>query len=133
MAIKTAYKPKKSVENIPVEKDLAAIDENIPKVEINSEAQEPIAALSVEAEPAAAVAAINEATKVDDAALALKKQLDAVRQNEELQRQQAAMMAALQPPTREQLLDQWKKQGMSETEAAFLQKNPALIDNPRLT
>jgi hypothetical protein len=70
--------------------------------------------------------------KLDDAALVLQKQLDGLRKSEEIQRQQAAQ--ALQPPvTREQKLALWKQQGMSEIEAAFFQKHPAMIDHVDIT
>ena len=62
-----------------------------------------------EVEPSNTVAhAIEAAATADDAALALKRQVEALRQSEELQRQHAAYMAAQRPPTREEKLALWE-------------------------
>ena len=126
-----------------IKSDIPPVEEtpepNIPAVEIDGEKVEPVVAASIEApaevEPSNTVAhAIEAAATADDAALALKRQVEALRQSEELQRQHAAYMAAQRPPTREEKLALWKQQGgMHEAELKFLEANPELIDFPQLT
>ena len=135
MAVKSAYKPKKPVENIPQAEELP--ETNISEVKIDGEELEPVAAVSVEAEPDVeppeVQQAVEAAVKADDAAAALKRQVDAVRQAEALQRQQAAqMMARQQPLTHEQKLELWKTQGLTIAEADFLREHPAMIDHPQI-
>ena len=132
MAVKTAYKPKKE---FPAE--------NIPTVEIDGVEAEPVAALSAEVspelEPAEAESEAvreyeKEVAKADAASLALKRQIEALRRSEEIQRQQAAQLAAQRPPTREEKLAMWRQQGgMHDAELRFLEANPELIDIPQLT
>ena len=87
-----------------------------------------------EPEPIAEAEALHEhqaeVEKADEAALALKKQIDALRQSEELNRRAAAQAAQLQqrPPTREEKLGYWRSQGMPEDQVEFLKENPAMID-----
>ena len=69
--------------------------------------------------------------KPDDAALMLQRQLGEFRKSEELQRQQAT--ANQQLPTRAQTLAAWRQQGISESEAAFFERNPRMIDFPQVT
>lgn len=73
-------------------------------------------------------AAIAEAVQADESRHALKSQIENLRRSEQLQRQ-----AQMRQPSREQLLELWKQQGMTEPEADFLRANPELIDNPQLT
>ena len=63
----------------------------------------------------------------DEAALALRKQVEALARSEAIQRQQAAQAVPQQPPTREQKLAHWQSQGgMSEAEAAFFEEQPGI-------
>jgi hypothetical protein len=84
------------------------------------------------------VAAIDTAIP-DEAGEALRQQLNALRQSEELQKQfalhqRAAQMAQrTQPMSREQKLEVWKSQGLSDSEADWLRERPALIDRPEIT
>jgi hypothetical protein len=50
-----------------------------------------------------------------------------------LQRQRQAQIAQQLPLTREQKLDLWKRQGLSDAELQFLAEHPAMIDYPQLT
>ena len=68
----------------------------------------------------------------DDATLALKKQIEGLRQSEQMNRQQAAMPQQ-QPMTREAKLALWRQGGMSDAESHFLQQNPEMIDHSDLT
>jgi hypothetical protein len=72
-----------------------------------------------------------ESSQVDEAALALKKRVEELRQSEALLRQAAQPIP--QPPTREQVLASWKAQGMSADDEAFLAAHPELIDGYQLT
>ncbi len=105
MGVKSKYREKP---------DLAP--NNIPEIKIDG----------INAEPAAAMMTteIPDAAKADEAALALKRQIEALRQSEAVQRQAAP---------REQLLHKWRSEGMGQTEEHFLRANPGMIDNPQLT
>jgi hypothetical protein len=125
MRTKTRYREIKS-DILPVEEIPA---ENIPEIKLNGVEAEPVAALSAEIppqpepEPAEAESEAvreyeKEAARADDAALALRKQLEQIRASEELQRQHTEHMALAQqqPLSREQKLDLWKSQGVPEVE-----------------
>jgi hypothetical protein len=73
--------------------------------------------------------------RADEAADRLRDQLKALAQSEQAIRQhQAAQMAATQrPQTREQLLEQWRREGVSEANIDFLQGHPEMIDGWQLT
>jgi hypothetical protein len=89
-----------------------------------------------DAEPSeAVVAAISAAEQADAAKSALAKQIESLRQSEALQRQhrEAAAMAQRLPPTREQRLEVWKQQGMSDEDGRFLSEHPGMIDHPQVT
>ena len=140
MRTKSKYREIKSGQNIPAESPAEEIPEpNIPKVEIDGEEIQPVATVSVDAspdvEPSDAIAhTIAAAAKADDAALALKRQVEALQASEQLQREQAAaMMASQRPLTREQKLEFWKLQGLSAEETKFLQSNPEMIDHSAIT
>lgn len=78
--------------------------------------------------------ALQTAVEADEAAAALKRQIEAIHEAEALQRQQAGqMMAAQRPLTREQKLDFWRQQGLTDEETKFLQANPEMIDNSAVT
>ncbi len=121
-----------------------------PKIPQPDDKPEPID--GQEAEPLVAVAAelspeeteeTNEAVreyqkeveKADEAALALQKQIDALRRSEQIARQYQAAQAAQvrQSLTREQKLAIWKQQGMTQAEERFLSENPEMIDAHELT
>ena len=136
MRTKSKYREIKS--NIPPVEESAA--ENIPEMKLNGVEAEPVAAVSAEIPPQpepdleAIAKAANEAATADEAALALRKQLEQIRASEELQRQQAAvMMAAQRPLTREQKLEFWRQRGLSDEETRFLQANPEMIDHSAIT
>ena len=67
----------------------------------------------------------------DDATLALQKQIEGLRRSEQLQRQQASLPP--QPMSREQRLEAWRAQGISDSEAAFFVRNPEMLDRPEVT
>ena len=124
MKTKTAYRPK----NIPTEEP-----SNIPE-----EPPQPSESVRVEftdkTEPAVAVVSQDQYPEPNEAAEALKRQLEHLRTSEELQRRHAERMAQQQqqPPTHQQLLQAWRSQGADEGDLAFLESNPSLMDNPRL-
>jgi hypothetical protein len=119
MRTKSKYREINS-ENTPAEKEL-------PVEAVIAPPEAPAVAVAIEkpqAEP--------QATKADDPALALSKQLDELKRSEEIQR---ASQVALQQQSmsREQRLALWRQRGLSEAEASFLQRNPAMIDFPEIT
>lgn len=133
---KTRYREIKS--NTPPVEEFPA--ENIPEIKLNGVEAEPVAAAPSEIQPQpepnleAIAKAANEAATADEAALALKRQIEALHQSEQLQRQhQAAQMAQNVPTTREGKLSLWESQGASAAELKFLEANPELIDLPQLT
>ena len=130
MRLKSAYR--EPARKIPVEGP-----PSIPKVEIDGQPAAGIgvsAELSPDAEPNEAVAeAMRKADEADAASLSLRRQLEHLRASEQAQRMAAQAQAHAEPPTRSQLLQLWRAQGMSEAEQTFLESNPELIDNPRLT
>jgi hypothetical protein len=67
----------------------------------------------------------------DSATLALKRQIESLRQSEHIQRQQAAMPQ--EPMTREARLAEWQAKGLSHEEVRFFQDHPAMIDHPEIT
>ena len=67
-----------------------------------------------------------EPLRQDDATLALRRQIESMRQSEQVQRQP-------QPVSREQRLEAWRQQGLSDAETQFFQNHPAMLDNPELT
>lgn len=70
----------------------------------------------------------------DDATLALKQQIESLRQSEQARRQQAAQVALPQEPmSREERLAQWQAQGLSDPEVQFFQKHPEMLDFPQIT
>jgi hypothetical protein len=92
----------------------------------------PPAEATVEQPPQQPVEPQPELPQQDGATLALKKQIESLRQSEQLQRQQAAMPQQ-EPLSREQRLAAWRQQGISEAEAHFFQRNPEMIDHPQIT
>jgi hypothetical protein len=129
MRTKSAYR-EKPAENIP------------PTVEaaIAPSPEAPAVAVDVRPEPEpqpqseAAREHEQQISQADEAADALRKQIEALRQSEQLQRQAATHAARLQqqPLTREGKLDLWRQQGMPADQLAFLEANPALVDYSEL-
>src|SRR5512136_2258186 len=108
MRTKSAYR-EKPAENIP------------PAVEAAIAPSPDAPAVAVEvrpgngAAPEAAHEYEKEITKADETAEALRRQVDALRQSEQLLKQGHVPQALpQQPPTREHLLDQWRRQGVSD-------------------
>jgi hypothetical protein len=123
MKTKTAYRPKPEM---PAE--------NIPAVEAAIEPSPEAPAIAVDVRPETESEAerkhADEVTKADEAAEALKRQIDALRQSEQLLRQPPQLQ---RPLTREDKLGLWRQQGIAENEYNFLVANPELIDNPAAT
>jgi hypothetical protein len=126
MRDKTAYRPKpetpEAVIAAPAEGPAVAVD-----IRPASE--------SAETQPEAAREYEKEATKADEAAEALRRQVDALRMSEQLNRQQAEHVARLQQwqsLTPAQKLDQWRQQGMADADYEFLVANPELVANDQL-
>jgi hypothetical protein len=71
--------------------------------------------------------------EADEATKALKARIAEIEQSAELNRQVQAQRMAPQPPTREQLLEHWRQQGLSDANLKFLKDNPDLIDGWELT
>jgi hypothetical protein len=111
-------------ENIPVE--------NIsPDVEI---------AVSPDSNPAVE-AYQKEIKQADEAALALKRQIEALQTSEQIQRQRLEQaqyerqvrLMQMQPPSREQKIEAWKQAGLSEANEQFMWAHPELIDHHEVT
>jgi hypothetical protein len=113
--------------NIPVE-------DNKPEIEI---------AVPPDSNPAVA-AYQKEVEKADEAANALRVQLDALRTSEQIQRQRfeheqqqrlmrAARLQEMRPATREEKVQAWKEAGLSAQNEAFMWEHPELIDHHEIT
>jgi hypothetical protein len=109
-------------------KPKADIPTDIPKVEVDA----PNSTVATETNPA------------NGADLALKRQIEALRHNEQLQRQhmeeqqrqalaRQARLQDMRPPSREEKLAAWRQNGLSEANAEFLQANPSMIDHDQVT
>jgi hypothetical protein len=124
--LKSAYRPKKPDTEIP-EPAAPAISEPEPE-------------LAPKLEPAADSPALEEQQRerteqADEAAERLRDQLKALAQSENIVRYHRPTYAELaqRPFIRDQLLEQWRHQGLSDANVRFLQANPELIDNFELT
>ena len=114
---KTKYREIKS----PPAELISADAKELPPSVI-AEPQGPVVAVAVEKPQAEQPQPVQ-----DDAALALRRQMEALARSEAIQRQQAAQAVPQQPPTREQKLAHWQSQGgMSEAEAAFFEEQPGI-------
>jgi hypothetical protein len=71
--------------------------------------------------------------EADAATEHLKAQIAATNQAQELNRQVNAARMAPKPPTRDELLEYWRQQGLSDANLKFLRDNPDLIDGYELT
>jgi hypothetical protein len=110
MRVKSAYREKQN--NIPPPGNP---EPHISSVNISGAEGKPVAAVMT--------AEIPDAAKADEAALALRRQIEALRQSEFAQRRAAP---------RERLLHKWRGEGMGRAEERFLRANPAMLDNPQL-
>ncbi len=126
MAVKSAYRQKPAAK-IPAEPS------NIADIKIDG--QEPEASVGISAElpegpkpTDAIVAAVEAAAAADESKYALLKQIEAIRQSEQAQRQAAMMARAHRPMTRDQKLDLWEQQGMPKEERRFFEENPQLVE-----
>jgi hypothetical protein len=131
MKTKTAYRPKSEIlaENTP--------SENKPTVEaaIAPSPEAPAVAVDVrpgaEPQPQSVREHEKQISEADEAAAALKRQIEALRESEALNRhaaQQAARLQQQPPLTREGKLDLWRQQGMPADQIEFLEANPELVD-----
>ena len=142
MRTKTKYRENNSA-NIPadnkspVEAAIITAPEAaaVPKAEINGEQISPEAMDQINvvdvADNDAVAAAIEQAAKADESKTALLKQIEVLRQNEQLQRQQAAAMQ--RPMSREDKIALWQTQGLSDKEASFLREHPQMVDFPQVS
>ena len=133
--LKSAYKPRRQGPETP-EMVAAAISEPEPEVQPKLEpAPESPAALAEKIEEQQ-LEYEKRTEQADEAARALKARLAEIERSAELNRQyqaQAAQMAAQRPMTREQLLEQWRREGVSDANLDFLQRHPEMIDGWQLT
>jgi hypothetical protein len=127
MAVKTAYKTP------------------APRVQIDDEKIQPSESVHIDfgtdkAEPSVAIVSADE-FPLDEATLALQKQLAHLKQSEELQRnharyaaqQQMAAPAPTLPAEPEARIALWRQHGLTDDDASFLQANPELAAEPGLT
>ena len=105
------------------------IPPDIPKVEVN-------------APPTSTVAA--DTNPVNGAEFALKRQIEALRHNEQLQRQRmeqeqqarlmrAARLQEMRPASRQEKVAAWKEAGLSAANEEFMWAHPELIDHHEVT
>jgi hypothetical protein len=111
----------------PRSQNKADISTNIPKVEVTTPPTE-----------------TNVAVDANGPDLALKRQIEALRNSEQLQRQhqeqmqqerlaRAARLADMRPPSREEKLAAWKQNGLTPANEQFLIEHPEMIDHDQLT
>jgi hypothetical protein len=113
--LKSAYK--KSAEEIPPD---IAIGPNIPAVEINGVPTEPDAAISTEPLAASNSEPLTAAAPVPDATNAMRLQIEALRRSAEMQQRYGAQA---------QLVNAWRRSGVSEPEIEFLLAHPGFVQN----
>ena len=74
--------------------------------------------------------------QADEAKFALLRQIEGMRRAEQIQRQQhleyQRVQLASQPLSREEKLEQWRQQGMTDKEADFLRRHETMIDFPQV-
>jgi hypothetical protein len=134
MKAKSAYKPRRRGPETP-EMAGAAMSEPAPEAPKLEPAADSPAALAEKVEEQQ-LEYEKRVEQADEAARALKARLAEIERSSELNRQyqaQMAQMAATQRPTREQLLEQWRRQGVSPANLEFLEAHPRLIDAWELT
>jgi hypothetical protein len=133
MKAKSAYKPKqKELPPETPEMVAAAISEPAPEPEPERKPEPDFsAAPKVEPQPKPQPPPV---AQEDEAAKALKSRLAEIEKSAELNRQyQQAQAAQIRPMSREQLLEQWRHDGVSEANLQFLQRHPEMIDGWQLT
>ena len=129
--LKTAYR---NPEKPPTETLAPSVAPDKPRLLLDTQIVEadPSREELLPAEPAVAVVSQDQYPEPNEAAEALKRQLEHLRTSEELQRRHAQMsaqqMAHAQPPSREQKIEMWKQQGMDPEDARFLAENPQMVD-----
>lgn len=127
MRLKSAYREKAA--NIPSYEFHAP---NIPIVKHDGVEAEPDAVITAELPDSDAADEYSRTVaQADDAALALKRQIAALQQSEQIQRQHQAQ--AQRPISPEEKLASWKSAGMPPGEEEFLRNNIDLVANDRLT
>jgi hypothetical protein len=67
----------------------------------------------------------------DDPSSALLKQIDALRQSEQAAKDRLAQAAAI-PHSRAETIARWQQAGMTAKQAAFLNNNPEMVDEPNM-
>jgi hypothetical protein len=114
----------------------------IPAVEINTPPSSTVAVDTDNPEVAAAVAAAEKADETAQPAnMALRKQIDALHNAEQFQRQRLEQaqyerqvrLMQMQPPSREQKIEAWKQAGLSAANEEFMWAHPELIDHHEVT
>jgi hypothetical protein len=130
--LKSAYRPKQK--ELPVETPemvAAAISEPAPVEPERKPEPDFSATPKIEPQPEPQPP---PAAGEDEATNALKARLADLDRSAELNRQYQAQVAQAQRPmSREQLLEQWRHDGVSEPNLQFLQRHPELVDNWQLT
>jgi hypothetical protein len=94
----------------------------------------------IETNPAVA-AYQKEIERADESALALKRQIEALHNSEQIQRQRLEQaqydrqvrLMQMQPPSREQKIEAWKQAGLSPANEEFMWAHPELIDHHEVT
>jgi len=133
MKAKSAYRPKqKEQKEIPAETPEMVAAAIQPELRAESQPEPDFpAAEKIEPKPEPPPP---PAAEEDEATKALKARLAEIERSTELHRQYQAQAAQAQRPmSREQLLEQWRQQGVSPANLAFLKAHPELIDGWELT
>lgn len=123
MKTKTAYRPKKP-EDVISQPDRPVVAENIEPQ------SEPKPAPPVE-EKSEAETYAEETAKADASKAGIVRELEALQRAEQYNRQTA--QAPQRPPSRDEILQQWRQHGMTAEDEAFLKQHPQLIDGYELT
>jgi hypothetical protein len=72
-------------------------------------------------------------TAPDEASSAFQAQIDALRRSEQIAKDRAAQKAAPPPQlSRAESIQKWQQNGLSDSQAAFLNANPEMVDNPNM-
>ena len=96
-------------------------------IKLDGAEPEAVTGISVEAPPEAEQTVVEPPQPADEATQALMRQLESLRQSEELQRRHAQQMAQRQQPmTRVEFL---RSQGLTEAEARFFDANESMMQN----
>jgi hypothetical protein len=128
MRTKSAYRENKSEsENKPAVEAAIAPSPEAPAVAVDVR---PESEPQPQPQPQAVREHEKQISEADEGATALKRQIEALRESEALNRHAAQQAARLQqrPLTREEKLAAWKAQGMPSDQLAFLEANPQMVD-----